>query len=354
MKKRMLMLMAAMALLVSVAACKPPKEEGSPESKKVLVSVDGEKITEADLQAELQGKPDFFQKMASSPEGRKQLVSRMVERKLLMANAKKEGVESSSEIEAKVKSYRERLIMEEMRKKISGTPMVATDDQINAYYNEHKTQYTTPETVRLRKIVVNDKAVADKVYKEAKASPNKFEDLAKKYSEDPGTKDRGGEMGFVTQNSLPPEVGEKVFSLKPNEISPVLEVNTQAPPAPNPMAPPTPPSATTGKYQIFQLLEKKDAEVRNLDQVKDQIKRILEFQTTQNKWKDYLDGLKKQAKIEYVDKSLEGPIEPGPGGQMNSQLPPGSRMQMGHPVPNMPMPGNQQPPQQIPPPPANK
>jgi peptidyl-prolyl cis-trans isomerase C len=293
-----LIILAVMAVLVT--GCPGQKKTEKPaDNSKVLATVNGDKITEADFQAELAGKPESYQKMASTPEGKKMMLDRLVERRLLMQTAKKEGVTENPEIEKRLQAYKERLVIEELRKKVVPAPGQMNDQQLLDYYNQNKSRYNLPEMVRVRRIVVSDKNTADKLYKEVKATPAKFEEIAKQSSEDEVTKSRGGDMGFVMKssdaesrmrgidaaslqrNTLPDEIAVKVFAMNKDEISPVLPLGV--------------------KFFIYQVVEKRAAEEKSFEQVKDQISRLMEYEGTQNKWKDYIDGLKKTATIQYSE-----------------------------------------------------
>ena len=317
----LLIILASAAVLIS--GCKGMNKEQKPaDSSKVLATVNGEKITEADINAELAGKPDSYLKAVNSPEGRKMLLDRMVERKLLMQTAKKEGIAESPDIEKKLQAYKERLVIEELRKKIIAAPGQSTDQQALDYYNAHKEQYNTPEMARVRRIMVSDKAAADKIYKELKAAPAKFEEIAKLSSEDEFTKSRGGDMGFamktsdaqarmrtadpssLQRNTVPDEIAVKVFAMKKDELSPVFPYQ--------------------GKFYIYQLLENRPGVEKSFDEVKDQVKRVMDYEGTQNKWKEYIDGLKKTATIQITGSSEAGTSRAveAPRTQMPPQQPP--------------------------------
>jgi len=306
MRKGLLLFAALLLTVALLPGCKAGREK-SKDSSKVLAIVNGEKITENDLQTELAGRPDSFRRIVDSPEGRKMFITRLVERKLLMQTAEKEGLGKSADIEKRVQAYRERLIMEEMRKKITSGAETITDQEMKDYYEQNKSHYNTPEMAHLRKIAVSEKAQADKLLKQLKAAPNKFEELARAESEDLASKMRGGDMGYVQRapmvgekgashplmggNTLPPEIADQVFAMQKNEVSPVYKIED--------------------KYVIFQMVEHRPAKEQTFEEVKEQVKRALEFQKTQLKWKEYLEGLKKQAKIEIMGETqTSGSLQP--------------------------------------------
>lgn len=67
------------------------------------------------------------------------------------------------------------------------------------------------------------KEKATKILAEVKASPDKFADLAKKYSEDPGSAKNGGDLGFFGKGMMVPSFEQKTFSMKKGEISDLVE-----------------------------------------------------------------------------------------------------------------------------------
>lgn len=110
-----------------------------------------------------------------------------------------------------------------------GLPTVS-DADAQAYYNAHLDQYKTPEQVKTRHILIAvakgadakadaaAKAKAEDVLKQLKAGGS-FGDLAKKYSDDPGSKDQGGELPMIATSSLDPAYAQAAMALNPGQTS---------------------------------------------------------------------------------------------------------------------------------------
>lgn len=69
------------------------------------------------------------------------------------------------------------------------------------------------------------KAQAEKILAEVKADPAQFSDLAKQYSDDSGTYEKGGDLGSFGKGQMAPEFEEATFALEPNQISDIVETN---------------------------------------------------------------------------------------------------------------------------------
>lgn len=104
-----------------------------------------------------------------------------------------------------------------------------TQQQIEQYYNDHKADYSVPEQAKSRHILIKvapgadaktdaaAKAKAEDILKQLKAGGS-WKDLAKKYSDDPGSKDSGGELGFAQRGRMVPEFDNAIFTQKIGDI----------------------------------------------------------------------------------------------------------------------------------------
>jgi parvulin-like peptidyl-prolyl isomerase len=113
---------------------------------------------------------------------------------------------------------RANLVQEAIFNKVTKDVKV-TDEQVKAYYDKNKAQYGTPETRQVRHVLVkpNQKALADDLYAQLKAGGN-WNAIAKKYSQDPASKNQGGKM-TATKGQLVPEFEQTAFTIGDNGIS---------------------------------------------------------------------------------------------------------------------------------------
>jgi peptidyl-prolyl cis-trans isomerase D len=144
-----------------------------------------------------------------------------------------------------------------------------SDAEIEAYYNQHKSDYAQPEEVHARHILIavpagSDaktdaaaKAKAEDVLKQLKAGGN-FAELAKKYSDDPGSKENGGDLPMMPTSGFVPEFSKAAMALNPGQTSD--------------------PVKTQFGYHIIQTIAKQPAGTKPLAEVKDQIRTSLQQQ----------------------------------------------------------------------------
>jgi peptidyl-prolyl cis-trans isomerase D len=158
-----------------------------------------------------------------------------------------------------------------------------SDDQLKAQYQANIQQYQVPNRVHVEHIlfmtvgktdaeVDEIKKTAEDVLKQAKKGGN-FEDLAKKYSEDPGTKEKGGDLGWVTQGQTVPEFEKTAFGLDKGQISDLVR--------------------TQYGFHIIKVLEKETARTKTFDEVKDSIRAPMALQEADQQASDTADQLAK-------------------------------------------------------------
>ena len=145
-----------------------------------------------------------------------------------------------------------------------------THDDLQAYYNQHREEYRVPDQVNLRQIVIKtplpatDGKVDPKGLAEAQnkaedvakqlSAGAKFEDLAKKFSEDPSGK-TGGSIGWVQRGRLPAEVEKAAFSLAKGANSGVINAGYA--------------------FVMIHVDDRQEAHVKPLDEVQAQIEPII-------------------------------------------------------------------------------
>jgi peptidyl-prolyl cis-trans isomerase D len=108
---------------------------------------------------------------------------------------------------------------------VPGGVQQPTQQEIQQYYTAHQSEYSVPEQAKSRHILIKvdqgadakadaaAKAKAEDILKQIQGGAN-FADLAKKYSDDPGSKDTGGELGFAQRGHMVPEFDNAIFTQK--------------------------------------------------------------------------------------------------------------------------------------------
>lgn len=177
-----------------------------------------------------------------------------------------------------------------------------TDEAVKKYYDENAARFEQPEQVRASHILIGTKDTltgGDLSDEQKKAKRKQIDDLrkravagedfaklAKEFSEDPGSKDAGGEYTFG-RGRMVPEFEAAAFSLNTNQVSDVV--------------------TTTYGYHIIKLSEKIPARMVPLAEVADDLKEGLKSQELQKQIREteYLEKLQKEANLEILDEKLK-------------------------------------------------
>jgi peptidyl-prolyl cis-trans isomerase D len=177
---------------------------------------------------------------------------------------------------------------------LPGGPPQVSDADIQSYYDAHKADYDVKEQVRARHILIAvpqgadaktdaaAKAKAEGLLKQLRGGAD-FAALAKANSDDPGSKDSGGELGFFTRGRMVPEFEKAAFALQPGQISDLVK--------------------TSFGYHIIQVEEKQTAHTKPLSEVRSQIVPILQQQRIGAAEQQYADQLADQVKKNGFDQT---------------------------------------------------
>ncbi|MGC1451165.1 MAG: peptidyl-prolyl cis-trans isomerase [Candidatus Sulfotelmatobacter sp.] len=172
-----------------------------------------------------------------------------------------------------------------------------TQEDLRAYYDQHRDQYRVPEQVKVSHILiktplpgpdgkVDEKGVAEAqrraedLLKQLKSGA-KMEDLAKKYSEDPGSAKQGGSLGWIGKGQTVPEFEKTAFSLPKGQMSDLVK--------------------SSYGFHIIRVDDKQEAHMKTLDEMKAEIEPVLKHQKGQQIAQQKADTLLKQARSQSLD-----------------------------------------------------
>ena len=175
------------------------------------------------------------------------------------------------------KDVRAQLLEEALYKKVTEDVKVS-DKEIQDFYDKNKAQYKQAATREVRHILVKTKAKADALHRQLENGAD-FAKLAKKNSEDPGSKGQGGKL-TVSQGQTVPPFDKAAFSLDKGELS--KPIKTQY-----------------GWHIIQPLTGVKQATTTPLDQVKEAIKQQLASEKKTKAMREWIDGLKDEFDVNY-------------------------------------------------------
>lgn len=174
-----------------------------------------------------------------------------------------------------------------------GRPQV-TDAAIQQYYEAHKAQYAVKDQSKVRHILIQvprgadaktdvaAKAKAEDVLRQVKSGGN-FAELASKYSDDPGSKAQGGELGWLNPGQTVPAFDKAAFSLQPGQTSDLVK--------------------TEFGYHILQVEDRKAAHQKPLSEVRAEIVPVLEQQQVGQAEQTFANQLTADAAKNGIDKA---------------------------------------------------
>ena len=268
-----------------------------------VVSVNGDTVSRADFDTKLEGSP-----------AAKQVLSQMVQSMLLEQYAAKNNISvTDAEIDKKVNDLKTQygaaqfdqlvkqrgLTEQDVRKAIKdqiivdkavGANIKVSDSDIKKFFDKNHAAFDKPAQVHARHILVPDLKTAQMVEQKLK-SGGKFEDLAKQYSQDPGSKEKGGDLGFFRAGQMVPAFEKAAFT---------QPLNVVGPPVKSPFG-----------YHIIEALERTPGTKATLASAHDQIADQLRQQQEQPLVTPFLQSLQSQAKIS-VNDSRYADVFPSP------------------------------------------
>lgn len=318
MSRKVKFVIAAVVVAVIGTAAAIAVTLGMQRSTTVAASVNGEIIYGHELDNEVTAIARQYNINLSDAEGAKQraeitriVLDQMIDQRLIVQEARTRNVLAtdaqvdeqvanikqnfSSEGEFQSALLQRNLTLANLRERLrtnitvrnlttTVATVAVTDAEIEQYFREHRSEFDRPEQMHVKHILLQDEAEARLVLARLRRG-EKFEDLARQYSQDPGSKDQGGDLGFVSRGQVVPEFEQVAFTLQPKQVSDIVK--------------------TQFGYHLIQLVERRAPQSANLAEVREQIRAQLIGRKQETAFQEWLKQVKGQAKITRTDQKTK-------------------------------------------------
>ncbi|MDQ8032461.1 MAG: peptidylprolyl isomerase [Bordetella sp.] len=257
--KRIVMLAAACVIAV-------------PAFAQNVATVNGKAISQKNL--------DEFVKLlvsqgaTDSPQLREQVKQEMINRQVFVQAAEKQGIAKQADVQTEIELARQGILVRALMADYLAKHPV-TDAQVQGEYDKVKKEQSGKMEYKVRHILVEDEKAANDLLSQLKGNKGKFDELAKKNSKDPGSAERGGDLGWAPPTNYVAPFAEAVTKLKKGELA-------------------DKPVQTQFGWHIIQVEDTRPVEFPPMDQVRPQIEEMLRQQTLANFQKD----LREKAKVQ--------------------------------------------------------
>jgi len=267
------------------------------DEKEVLAKIGKKTITSADLEMLISFYPESQRTLIrSNPENRDAFIKDLVTIMVVSDAAKKKGYEKNRAIRKQAQLIKDQLLANAYLTKEIIEKVKVGDKEAEEYYEKNKKIFEKPEQVRARHIlIVVKQGTGDDEKKEAKKKAEeildrvrKGEDFAKlagEFSDDPGSKQKGGDLGFFPRNSMIAEFDKAAFALEPGGVSGIVE--------------------TSYGYHIIKVEEKKKAEIPPYETIKEEVKALALQAAKQERVSRFIDKCFKDAGVKFYLKPAE-------------------------------------------------
>lgn len=256
----------------------------------VLAKVGGITITMSDFNRMISYYDDEKKKaLEANPMYKAIILQRIVQGMILSKVAYEKGFDQKPDIKEQIELLTRDFLSTQYLTKEVVDKIQASEEDMKLYYKVHGSEFKSPEMLRARHILAKaEKSATEEIKKKAQEkianilkrikSGEDFAKLATELSEDPGTKAKGGDLGFFPRGKMVPEFEAIVFSMKQGEVSGVI--------------------GTEFGYHIVKLEEKKEPAIEPYENVRDKIREKVLNEFKRVRVDEFMEKAMKDASVE--------------------------------------------------------
>lgn len=203
------------------------------DSDKILVTAGSATLSQSEFDKVIADMPPQLKTMLDEqPELKNEMLQKWADFSILAQEAERSGFGDKPTAKRKIKEIRERVMVQEMINSQMEQTQVS-DEEIEKYYNSHKSAYPIAEQVKAQHILIHIKDFDDTAAVKAAETTlqeiqqklqagESFALLAGQYSDDSMSKVNGGDLGFFTRGQMVPAFEKFAFSGKVGDISDIV------------------------------------------------------------------------------------------------------------------------------------
>ena len=236
---------------------------------KVLAVVGGKAITEADVQRTLMNLGQRAQQY-NNPQGKQAILEQLINKELIFMDAKKNLLEMDAEYKAELEKLKKELLSNFYVEKFLRDVKVE-DEDIKKYFEEHKEEFVSQETVSASHILVETEEKAKDILSKIESGEMTFEDAAKAFSTCPSSQ-RGGDLGEFGKGQMVPEFDKACFEMEVGELRGPVQ--------------------TQFGFHLIRLDKKNEAKPVTLEDVKDELSQHLLAEAQQKAYQSKMNQLR--------------------------------------------------------------
>lgn len=195
---------------------------------------------------------------------------------ILVLEATKAGMENDKEFQRKITLFKDLTIADVMRNDSIMTSKPPTEEQMRQYYDAHQNEYVDAARVHIYEILVSDELLATKLTK-LRSLPD-FRKSAVELTERPALKTTEGDLGYITRDRYP-EIFDAAYKTPIGEIG-------------------GPVQTTGGKYSVYYVVDKVEAQVRDFLAVRPMIGQKLQADDASQRFGQWVKEQKDATRIE--------------------------------------------------------
>ncbi len=182
---------------------------------KVLAVVGGRTITEEDVQRTLMNLGQRAQQY-NSPQGRQVILDQIINKELVLMDAKKNLYEHDAEFKAELEKLKNELLANFYVDKVLRDVKVG-ESEVKKYFDEHAEEFQGEESVKASHILVETEEKAKDILAKIEKGEMTFEDAAKAFSSCPSSQ-QGGDLGEFGRGQMVPEFDSACFEMAVGEL----------------------------------------------------------------------------------------------------------------------------------------